>query len=88
MDRSDRQVGRHEHQHLQPLDNLAGAVGVDGGHRAVVAGVHGLDHVQRLGAAALADDDAVGPHAQGVLHQVADGVFAGALRRWPAWSPA
>ena len=48
-----------------------GVVGVDGGHRAFVAGVHRLEHVQRLGAAALADDDAVRPHAQAVLHQVA-----------------
>ena len=50
-----------------------GAVGVAGRHRAVVAGVHGLQHVERLAAAALADDDAVGPHAQGVAHQLADG---------------
>ena len=76
MDRADRQVGRHQHQHFQPLDHLAGAVGVDGGHRAVVAGVHGLDHVEGLGPAALADDDPVGPHAQGVLHQIADRVLA------------
>ena len=38
---------------------------------AVVAGVHRLEHVERLGAAALADDDPVGPHSQGVLDQVA-----------------
>ena len=31
-----------------------------------MAGVHRLDHVQGLGAAALADDDPVGPHPQGV----------------------
>ena len=35
------------------------------GHRAVVAGVHGLEHVERFGTAALADDDAFGPHTQG-----------------------
>ena len=40
--------------------------------RAVVAGVHRLQHVERLAAAALADDDAVGPHAQRVAHEVAD----------------
>ena len=39
-------------------------VGVDRRQRAVVARVHRLEHVQRLGAADLADDDAVGPHAQ------------------------
>jgi hypothetical protein len=40
-------------------------------HRAVVARVHGLEHVQHLVAADLADDDAVGTHTQGVAHQVA-----------------
>ena len=64
MDRTDRQVGRHQHQHFQAFDHLAGAVGVDGGHRAVVAGVHGLDHVEGLRPAALAHDDPVGPHAE------------------------
>ncbi len=37
-----------------------------------MAGVHGLEHVQRLRAAALADDDPVGAHAQRVAHQLAD----------------
>ena len=37
-----------------------------------MAGVHGGQHVERLGAAALPDDDAVGPHPQRVAHQVAD----------------
>ena len=46
---------------------------MDGGHRALVAGVHRLDHVERLGASALADDDPVGPHAEGVLDQVGRG---------------
>ena len=49
-----------------------GAVGVAGGHRAVVAGVHGLEHVQRLAGTALPDDDAVGPHAQRVADELAD----------------
>ena len=54
-------------------------VGVHGRQRAVVAGVHGLQHVEGLAAADLADDDAVGPHAQRVAHQVADGDAAAAL---------
>ena len=58
---------------------VAGTVGVERGERAVVAGVHGLEHVQRLAAAALADDDAVRAHAQGVDDQVADGDLAPAL---------
>ena len=47
-------------------------VGVHGGQRPVVAGVHRLEHVQALLATALTDDDAVGSHAQRVAHQVAD----------------
>ena len=54
-------------------------VGVDGGHRALVAGVHGLEHVEGLGGTALADDDAVGAHAEGVLDEVADRHLPGAL---------
>ena len=42
-------------------------------------GVHGLQHVQGLAAADLADDDPVGPHAEGVDHQVAGGDQAAAL---------
>ena len=53
------------------LERVARRVGVDGRQRAVVTGVHGLQHVERFGAAHLADDDAVGPHAQAVAHQVA-----------------
>ena len=41
-------------------------IGVDRGERAVVAGVEGLEHVERLRPAHLADDDAVGPHPQAV----------------------
>ncbi len=44
-----------------------------------MAGIHGLEHVERLGASALSDDDPVGPHAQGVAHQLADGDGALAL---------
>ena len=56
-----------------------GAVGVHGGDRAVVAGVHRLQHVEGRAVADLADDDAVGPHPQGVAHEVADGDLAPAL---------
>ena len=38
---------------------------------AVVAGVHGLEHVERFLAADLADDDAVGPHTEGVDDELA-----------------
>ncbi len=38
-----------------------------------MTGVHCLQHVERLRAAALAHDDPIRPHAQAVAHQVADG---------------
>ena len=69
----------HRGQGLQPHQRVLGAVGVDGGERAVVAGGHGLEHVEGLAAADLADDDAVGAHAQRVADQVADGDPALAL---------
>ena len=49
---------------------------MDGRHRSVVAGVHRLQHVQRLGAADLADEDAVGSHSQAVAKQLPDGELA------------
>ena len=79
-DGADRQVDAgHQDHGLQPREAVARGVGVDGGDRAVVAGVHRLQHVERGAVADLADDDAVGPHAQGVAHQVADGDLARAL---------
>ena len=50
-----------------------GVVAVDGVERAAVAGVERLEQVGGLGPADLADEDMVGPVAQGVAHQVADG---------------
>ncbi len=41
-----------------------------------MARVHRLEHVDRLGAANLTDDDAVGPHAESVPHEVADANLA------------
>ena len=63
---------RHPHHHLQAGQAVARAVGVNRGQRAVVAGIHGLHHVERFFAAHLADDDAVRPHAQRVNHQLPD----------------
>jgi hypothetical protein len=37
-----------------------------------VSGVHRLEHVERLGTANLADDDAVGAHAQRGPDELAD----------------
>ena len=43
-----------------------------------MAGVHRLQHVERFLAADLADDDAIGPHTQGVDHELPlpDGALA------------
>ena len=50
-DRPQRQVDAgHQDHRLEAGEHVARAVGVAGGHRAVVAGVHGLEHVQRLAA--------------------------------------
>ena len=53
-------------------ERVARAVAVDRRDRAVVTGVHRLEHVERLAATDLTDDDAVGPHAQRVPDEVAD----------------
>ena len=44
-----------------------------------MAGVHRLEHVERLRAADLADDDSIGAHAKGVPDKVADRDLAFAL---------
>ena len=51
---------------------VARGVGVHRGERPVVAGVHGLEHVEGGAVTDLTDDDAVGAHAQRVPHEVAD----------------
>ncbi len=57
---------------------VARGVGVDGGERALVAGIHGLKHVEGFFAAHLADHDAVGTHTQAVDDELAhaDRAFA------------
>src|SRR5512133_4219348 len=47
---------------LEAGRHLLGTAGMEGGHEAAMAGVGGLQHVEHLGAADLADDDAVGTH--------------------------
>ena len=79
-DRAHRQVhAGHQHHGLHAGQGVARAVRVEGTDRAVVAGVHGLEHVERGGVADLTDDDAVGTHTQAVLDQVADGDHASTL---------
>ena len=75
-------VGHHGHR-LQPPEQMPGGVRVRGRERPFVSGVHRLQHVERLAAADLADDDPIWSHAERVAHQVANRHLALALRRWP-----
>ena len=72
------EAGHHDHR-LESREDVARAVGMGRRQRAVVARVHGLQHVERLARADLANDDAVGAHTQGIAHEVADGDSALAL---------
>ena len=79
-DRAQRQlVARHQDHRLDAVESIAGRVRVHGRERALVARVHRLEHVERLGAANLADDDPVGPHAERVADEIADRDLALAL---------
>ena len=71
-DRGDRHrhAGHAEHL-LEARNRIARRIGVDRRHRTFVAGVHRLQHVEGFLAAALAEDDPVGTHAQRVPDQVA-----------------
>jgi hypothetical protein len=79
----------HRDHVLETADRVAGGVGVDRGHGPVVAGVHGLEHVDDFLAARLADDDAVGTHPERVAQAVSlrDGALALDVRR-AAFHPA
>ena len=58
---------------------FARIVGVQRSHRSVMAGVHGLQQVERFRSADFADDDAFRPHTQAVADQFAHGDLAFAL---------
>src|SRR5207247_8755966 len=47
-------------------------VRVTGRQRAVVTGVHGLEHRKGLTTTDLTDDDALRAHTEGVLHEIHD----------------
>ena len=71
-DRSRRQrEAAHGDHRLQSGKAFARVVGMERAHRAIVAGVHGLQQIERLRSADLADDDALRPHAQAVLDEIA-----------------
>src|SRR5271165_591432 len=68
----------HGDHRFEPGDGIAWGVGVNGGHGAFVAGIHGLEHVEGFFTAHLADDDAIGAHTQAVDEKLtlADGALA------------
>ena len=67
----------HQDQRLEPRERVARAVRVDRGHGALVAGVHGLQHVERLAAAHLPNDHPVGTHPNRMPDELSqgDGLF-------------
>src|SRR3954454_1601304 len=60
----------HEDHRLETRQHVTWGVGVARRHRAVVARVHRLEHVERLAGPALPDDDAIGSHAEGVADEL------------------
>ena len=63
----------HQHHGFQTRQRVSRTICVDGGQAAIVPRVHGLEHVERFGAANLADDDAIGSHAECIDDQFASG---------------
>ena len=63
------QVAHRDHR-FQTGQCIARRVGVHGGHRSLVARIHGLEHIECFFAADLTDDDAVGSHTQAVDEQL------------------
>ena len=71
-----QRIAAHRDHGLDARQALPRRVRVQRAHRAVMARVHGLKEVEGLRSAHLADDDALGPHAQAVAHEVAHGDLA------------
>src|SRR5579872_3317169 len=72
-------VAAHCDHGFDAAHRLARRVGVQRAHRSVMAGIHRLQQIERFGSAHFADDDALGPHAQAVLDEIAHGDLAGAF---------
>src|SRR5437899_10856494 len=62
----------------QPRKSLARTIRMDGAQRAWMTGVHRVEQVESLAATNLADDNAIGRHAQRLVdeHLDGDGAFA------------
>ena len=63
---------RHQDQGLDSRQHVSRLVGVKGGHRPVVSGIHRLQHVEGFWPTDLTDDQTVWPHTQRRDDQVAD----------------
>src|SRR5712672_1839324 len=69
----------HAYHLLEPLERITRRIRVHRRHRSFMTGVHGLEHVEGLLAATLADDDTVGTHPKGILDELALADLASAL---------
>jgi hypothetical protein len=49
---------------------------VQGSQRAIVTGVHRLEHIQNFASVTFSNNDPVRAHTQGIPHQVTDGYLA------------
>src|ERR1019366_8280045 len=61
----------HGDHRFQAAQSIPRAIGVNRRKGTIVAGVHCLQHIKCFLASHLADNDAVGPHAQRVNHELA-----------------
>jgi hypothetical protein len=52
-----------EDERFKPANRVQWTVGVTGGERAAVAGVHGGQHVEHLSSSDFPDDEPIGAHA-------------------------
>jgi hypothetical protein len=64
---------RGQHAMREPRQGLVGRIRMDRAEASEVTGVEGLQEVERLSPAYLADDDAIGPMPQRRTQQVRDG---------------
>lgn len=60
------------HHGGQAADRLFRRVGMERGERAIVSGIHGLQHIERFAAAAFTHHDPVGAHAECIDDEVFD----------------
>ena len=72
----------HTDHHFESADGVAGIIGVQSGHAAIVTGIHSLEHIECFGAAGFADDESIGPHAECISGEVAAGDGALSFDVW------